>query len=481
MGVDIFGKAGLLAAALLLAAAPPQAADLAEIYELAVQNDPQLGAAESSYLARREVVDQGRSGLLPSLNVTGYSADNRRIFVEPHEVVGGGMPGMAGTGQTVAIPTQRYNTHGWQARLQQPIFRMDSWYRYRQARSIRDEARAAFAAEQQALLVRVADSYFSILEREALLTAARAERDAVSRQLEQVQQRFEVGLVAVTDVLEAQAAYDDATARVIEAEGAQSTSFEPLLRLTGTAYAEIGALDDGFPIKHPDPADEEEWVKAAIESSPALTAARARLKAARQAVRVARSERLPKINAEMTYSHNVSEDPNIVNQFGSIAMGVDEFKQDNQVASLNVSMPLFQGGAINSGVRQAKHELDAAQQSFDLQLRQVVENTRNLYTDVSTDVARVQARRRNIESSRSALEATETGYEVGTRNIVDVLQAQQRLYLSHAQYASARYQYVRDTLRLKQMVGVLSPADLLDLNDFIDGAAVVRRNATVTR
>lgn len=461
--------ASLLAAGFLLAAGAgaARAADLAEVYELAERNDPQLGAAEASYLARREAVAQGRAGLLPSLTAGGYTRDNRRIYVDIDR---------DGDGAADPAPTQRYNDHGWQATLRQPIFRMDSWYRYRQAGNQRAEARFIYTTEQGMLLIRVADSYFTILEQESRLLAARAERGAVGRQLEQVQQRFEVGLVAVTDVLEAQAAYDNATVSVIQAEGAQATSFEPLLRLTGTAFNEIAGLHADFPIKPPDPADEEEWVKTAIQRSNFLGAARERLKAARQALRAARSQRLPKIDAEMSYSHSVA--PGFA--FPGAPLPEDN-KIDSQVASLNVSMPIFQGGAINSAVRQARHELDAAQQNFDLQLRQVVENTRNLYTDVSTDVARVRAQLRNIESSQSALEATETGYEVGTRNIVDVLQAQQRLYAAQHQYASARYQYVRNALRLKQAVGVLSPEDLRDLSNFIDRGAPVRRSASATR
>jgi outer membrane protein len=146
-----------------------------------------------------------------------------------------------------------------------------------------------------------------------------------------------------------------------------------------------------------------------------------------------------------------------------------------------MQVPLYQGGAIRSGVKQASYSRDAAQQNLDLIQRQVVENTRSLYTAIITDVARVRARLRGIESAQSALDATQTGYEVGTRNIVDVLNAQRNLFLSQFQYAQARYRYVLDTLRLKQVVGTLSPQDLYDLNQFIDSAAVVTRTTPTTR
>ena len=149
--------------------------------------------------------------------------------------------------------------------------------------------------------------------------------------------------------------------------------------------------------------------------------------------------------------------------------------------ALNLNVPIYQGGGTRSVVRQSIHDLEAAQQNLDLIQRQVVESTRNLYTAITTDVARVRARIRGIESSPSALDATQTGYEVGTRNIVDVLNAQRNLYLSQCQYAQARYQYVLDTLRLKQSVGTLNPDDIYDLNQFIDSGIVITRTTPTTR
>ena len=149
--------------------------------------------------------------------------------------------------------------------------------------------------------------------------------------------------------------------------------------------------------------------------------------------------------------------------------------------ALNVNVPVYQGGSVKSQVKSASYNLEAAQKNLDLIRSQVAENTRSLFTAINTDVARVRARLRGIESSQSALDATQTGYEVGTRNIVDVLQAQRNLYASQLQYASARYRYVLDTLRLKQAVGTLNPQDLYDLNEFIDSSVVVRRTTPTTR
>ncbi len=430
-----------------------QAATLAEIYNLAVENDPQLGAAQAVFLSQNEVVTQTRAFLMPNVSVRGQTSDNRR------NILGNS-----------TVPTARYNDHSWQAVLNQPIFRLDSWYRFKQAKDLQAEAVANFATEQQALIVRVAQSYFDILEQEAGLSASNAERAAVQRQLEQVQQRFDVGLVAITDVLESQAAYDSSTVNVINAEGLQSTAYEPLTRLTKQRILEINGLAEDFPVKNPEPQNADAWVETALQNNFSLRAAQERLRSAEKGLKLAKAGFYPTIDAQVSYNHSVT---------GSISFIGN--KLDQRTMALSVNVPVYQGGGVKSQVKAASYNLEAAQKSLDLIRSQVAENTRSLYTAINTDVARVRARLRGIESSQSALDATQTGYEVGTRNIVDVLQAQRNLYASQLQYASARYRYVLDTLRLKQAVGTLNPQDLYDLNEFIDSDVVVTRTTPTTR
>ena len=437
----------------LLCSQSLSAATLEEIYNLSVQNDPELGAAQAVFLSRNEVVAQSRALILPNIVVQGQTSDNRRTLP---------------TNPTP--PTSRFNDHGWQAVLNQPIFRLDSWYRFQQSKNLQAEAVADFASEQQELLVRVAETYFTILEAEAALSASNAERNAVQRQLEQVQQRFDVGLVAITDVLESQAAFDSSTVNVIEAEGAQSTSFEPLVRLTGSMLRDVVGLSEEFPVKYPEPQNEDAWVDTALENNYALASARERLRSTERGLQFAKSGHYPTVDAQIAYSHNVAGSINLIAN-----------KIDQRSLRLNVNVPIYQGGATRSGVKQAHYDLEAAQQSLELIQRQVAESTRILYTAINTDVARVRARLRGIESSQSALDATQTGYEVGTRNIVDVLDAQRTLFLSQFQYAQARYRYVLDTLRLKQSVGTLNPEDLYDLNRFLDADVSISRTTPTTR
>jgi outer membrane protein len=443
----------LVASLFLVTGIQAQAATLEEIYNLAVGNDPQLGAAQAVFLSQNEVVAQNRALLLPNVALRGQSSDNRRMLIA-----------------STPVPTERFNDHGWQAVLNQPIFRLDSWYRFKQAKNQQAEAVANFSIEQQSLIVRVAENYFAILEAEADLDASNAERNAVQRQLEQVQQRFDVGLVAITDVLESQAAYDSSTVNVINAEGSQATSFEPLFRLTGENFREVNGLAEDFPVKNPDPQNEEAWVETALKNNYSLTAARESLRSAEKGLKLAKSGFYPTVDAQVTYNHNVT---------GSVSFLGG--KLDQRTMALNVNVPLYQGGGVKSQVKAAGYNLEAAQKSLDLTQRRVAESTRNLYIAINTDVARVRARLRGIESSQSALDATQTGYEVGTRNIVDVLDAQRNLYASQLLYASARYQYVLDTLRLKQAVGTLNPQDLYDLNQFIDSSVIVSRTTPTTR
>ena len=432
----------LVIASLLSGTARAEAVNLAEVYQLAIQNDPQIGAAEAAYLARSEIVPQTRAGLLPSIVLSGsYSEENRSYPGVPESVA-----------PSSSFPTERLS-----AGMNQPLFRADRWFQYQQAKAIRTQAGAIRDGEGLELIVRVADTYFTILERQDGLNAAMAEQNAVKRQLEQVQQRFDVGLVAITDVLESRAGFDSATVNVIEAEGAQTRSFEPLVRLTGRTFDEIYPLQQAFPVRSPEPANEEAWVNAAMASNALVLQAKAGVEAARKQVRINQSRHLPTLDAQVSWSNQKTD--NTVFTLPEV---------ESEFYAVNLTIPVFSGGATRSGVKQAQFQLDEAQNNLDLVERQTAENTRALFSAINTDVARVKARLQGIESSRSALAATQTGYEVGTRNIVDVLLAQQRLFLSEFQFASARYQYIKNTLRLKQLVGSLDQQDLVELNRFID-------------
>lgn len=430
-----------------------RAADLAHIYDLSVQNDPQLGAASASFKAQAEISSRARSGLLPSISLGVQTNSNRRKAEGVNFLTG--MPGTEVT---------NFNDHGWNVSLRQPVFRLDRWFQFHQAKKLKRQASLNFAIAQQELMVRVAESYLRILETQDGLAAANASHDAVRRQLDQVQQRFDVGLVAITDLLEAQAAFDTAEVALIEARGAQNVSFEALRRLTGQNFSEISGLEADFPVALPDPPDADAWVETALIQNLAIRAAHQGLLAAKSGVRAARSAYLPTVDASISRTDNTTGGGGF---FGS------ELEQD--VYGLTLSVPIYTGGRTRSLAREANFRREQAKSNLELQQRAAVEAVRSRFSALETDVARVKSTLQGIESSKSALDATQTGYEVGTRNIVDVFNAQQRLYTAQFQYHSARYRYILDLLRLKQLAGSLSPDDIYALDGYMETGAVVKR------
>jgi outer membrane protein len=424
-------------------------ADLAEVYRASLANDPVLGAASANYEATATLVPQTRASLLPNLSVGVQTSDNMRAFPDS------------------GIRSQTFNDHAWQAQLRQPLFDAESWYDYRAAIARREQAGHTFETARQDLIVRVATAYLNVLRAQAFLETSQAQEAAVKRQLEQVQQRFDVGLVAITDVLESTAAYDSATVIRVQAEGDHDIFFETLRTLTGVSYKEIARIR-GLPIVNPTP-DEESWVATALGNNPTVRAAQEQQIAAQRDVRARQSGHLPTVDAVASYTQAATG--------GSSFLG-EETKQ--RTYELQLNLPIYSGGFTQARVDEAQARLEIAKQQLRERELTVGRDTRNLFRAVVTDAARVGARQKAIQSSQSALEATETGYEVGTRNIVDVLQAQQRLYASQFDYADSLYNYVLDQLRLKQTAGVLSEKDLLDLNAYADNANPVRALETGT-
>jgi outer membrane protein len=456
-------KSVSLLAVLLLAAfsQTASAANLAEVYQAAVVNDPQLGAAKQNYAARKEVVPQARSGLLPLASIGGFSAWNERSF--PASVVDTD-PTSPTFGQTFNLPDDNFNEHGWQAQLTQPVFDPEAYFTYRGAKNRVQQAGHDYAATEQNLIVRVVQAYVDILRAQDLVESTRAEEAAVKRQLEQVQQRFDVGLVAITDVLEATAAFDNTEVRRIQAEGDQSIFFETLRTLTGSSYSEIDRLGANLPIVNPEPIDPDHWIELARTQNLTLLSAREQAEAAQRDLRARQSGHLPVIDVSATYNHFVTG--------GRSFLGG---KTDTTTYRAQISLPLYQGGFTQSRVREARSRLLEAEELLRQREWSVRRDTANLLRAVSTDVVRVASRIRAIRSSESALEATQTGYEVGTRNVVDVLLAQQRLYASQFDYADSRYRYVLDLMLLKQTAGVLAAPDLEALNNYANAAQPVTR------
>jgi outer membrane protein len=458
----------LVAISTMSALAPAAfAANLGDVYQAAAENDPVIGAAKENYAARKEIVPQTRAGLLPNVNIVGSAANNRLEY--PGAEITDTDPTSPTFGQQFSVPGDSYNQHSWQAQLAQPILDMPAYFNYRSAQARSAQAGYEYSAAEQSLIVRVVGAYLNVLRAQDLVDSTSAEEAAVKRQQEQVQQRFDVGLVAITDVLDATAAFDNSVVRRIVAEGEQGVFFETLYTLTGNSYDEIDRISASLPIVDPEPIDEETWVSTGLAKNPLVLASRELQVAAQRDLRARQSGHLPTLDALASYNEADTDGPSFLGG------------QTNQrTYALQMQMPIYQGGFVNSRVREARYRLLESQEFVREREWTVSRDIRNLIRNVTIDVMRVEARLKSIKSSESALEATQTGYEVGTRNIVDVLQAQQRLYLSQYELAYARYQYMFELMQLKQAAGVIVEDDLMDLNSFADSTKPVRKIESVS-
>tara|TARA_R110000796_G_scaffold63377_9_gene146678 strand:- start:32010 stop:33503 length:1494 start_codon:yes stop_codon:yes gene_type:complete len=438
--------------AVLLAGLSGQAmakTDLLTVYQEALANSADLAAAQADALARQEVLPQTRALLLPNVGV-GAGVARERIDV-----------GVAGS--------DSYTTDYYQASLTQPLFRADRWFNYQAAKSLSAQAQVEFSATQQNLILEVAEAYFNVLRASDNLASARAEEEAFERQRDQARERFDVGLSARTDVLEALAGYDSSRAARLTAQTNLDVSYQALTRLTNRDYDDLMGMSHDLPILPPTPNDLQQWVTTAAAQNLNLQATRFAITSASETLRSSRSAYAPSVDAFVRYN-NSGGGAEFGNQAAGVAGGADPRGNDTELTSFGVelTMPLFTGGATSSGVRESGYRLTQAEHNSEAQLRRVVESTRNLYRTVTSSVEEVEARRQAIISGKAALDATQTGYEVGTRNVVDVLEAQRNLFSAVRDYNTVRYNYIIDNLSLKQSAGTLSPEDLVDLSRWLN-------------
>ena len=464
-GAPRSGLKSLLAAAALAVGNVAWGADIAEIYAEAVENDPVLAGQRASNAARQVGVTIARSPLLPQVSA---SAGRSRGTSSVDSV------DMNPASPTFGQPTpdRDYTSQNWGANVNQTVLNMQTWFGYRGAKARARQADWELDNSAQQLITRVAQAYLSVLTRQASLESAVAAEEAVQRQLEQVQQRFDVGLEAITGVLESKAAYDQAVETRIAAESDRWISFEALRTLTGVAHEEIDGIQADLPIVDPAPNDEEEWVRTAMSMN-----FRIRLRPGSAGERRTRCQetRCPPTcrpsSAGASYGNNSGES------------SINGFVLPNQGTTTSISyrlslnMPLFQGMRTQAGVKQARLNREQARQFLIQQELNVAEEVRTRFRSVVTDVVRVAARAEAIKSAEAALEATQTGYEVGTRNIVDVLLAQRQLFTAQYNYQQSRYNYVLNMLRLKESAGTLKDADVLELNGHMDAANPVRKRS----
>lgn len=417
-------SAGLWAATL-----PATAGSLEEIYHKALVNDPQLKIADAVRRAAEEALPQARSALLPSINA-------RANYT--HTDVG----------------QVDFDNRGYTVSLVQPVFSAARWFTYQRGKVLDQQAQLRFDQAQQNLIYRAVEAYLNVLRARSNVETANAQERAILRRLDQVNAQFEVGLTAITDVHEAQATYDNARVARIEAEGFLDNSYEALERLTGEAMIDIDPLSEDYPITLLQPQSAEGWVNKALADNLNLQLARSEIESAKRTAQIAKSGHYPTLDLNATYDRDRGT-------------ATSDDWTTAKVVGLTLAVPLYSGGAISSQSRQAYAQLDATVEALDDARRAVTQATRSLVRNLKTNVLSVSARSQGILSSKAALDATSEGYNVGTRNVVDVLAAEQALFAAQRDYANARFDYIQNLFALKQQLGTLNPDDLYSLDKWL--------------
>lgn len=421
---------------------------LEQVYTLARDNDALLKSQAAQAAANRETANIYRGALLPQANFTRTTSD------ADYKIGGSSCRNAGGRCNNTDIDSDKDTVN-----VSQTLFNVEQWYDFQRGKKVSEQADAQYAAHELDLMVRTTEAYVNVLRTIDAYETALAQEQAIARQLEQAKQRFDVGLIAITDVHEAQAQFDIAHVQTLNTQGMVGIAFEAVQVLTGQPLETIAPLSDELPIKMPEPAAQAEWEALALAKNPDLAVSALAVEAARNNTKARRAGHLPTLTG--TYQHNNGE---TTTNYHPTRLNDD---QQGNVVAINFTMPLSSGGTVSALRRQAYQQQMASEEGHTNLTRNAVQQVRSYHLAVNTDIQRVAADKQAIVSAQSALDATRAGYEVGTRNIVDVLDAEQRLYQAKYAHSSARYQYIIDVLRLLQTAGTLSMDNLARFSQFL--------------
>jgi outer membrane protein len=438
------------------------AADLVAVYQRALQNDPQLREAEANRLAALESKPQALAALLPQINGSGL-ASKERDTGSSNLVESVNLPGQPPllesfpfTGHTIT------HSHKYGVDLKQNIFRWENWVALQRADAQVAQAEADYQAAQQDLISRVAQRYFDVLASQDDLDAQEGALASVNRQLEQAEKRYEVGLIAITDVQEARASHDSSAAAVIAAKRQVASARELLREITGDLFETLARPIEPFELTNPDPISEDRWVEMALQQNLSLVSSRLAADIARENVSSARGGHFPSLDL-VASGYKVDNNGNSINTDGT-PYGSSTLDQRQRSIGIQLTFPLYSGGMVSSQVRQAVYQHRAAKERVERVARQTEHDARDSYLGVLSEISRVKALRRAVESNATALNATEAGYEAGTRTAVDVVESRRLWIQAQTDYSRSRYDYMINVLKLQQAAGILSEQSLNQLN-----------------
>lgn len=423
------------------------AEDLLDVYFMAVNSDPAIQSAYAQRMATREVLPTALAGFLPGISA---NASLNASDSDYQATIG---PNLG----TLPLPSQTLDrNYQGNAVLNQTVFDMAVWHTFKQAQETVSYADAVYMANEQDLIIRTATAYFNLLEAMDNLEFVRAEKRAVKRQLDETQEKFDVGVVAITDLKNLQAQYDATIAQEIAAENNVGNTRQLLKILTGTLIEEVDGLEK-LPLNNPEPSNDNEWVEMADQYNPTLQAYKYQSNAAEMGVKIAKDQHLPTVEYNAGYGKIHAGSPE--NPIGEWS------KQWN--SNVQGVINVFSGGAIQSSVRKAQYEHQASLQNLEQVNRDTETATRNAYRTVISAIGQVNALTRAVDSANASLEATTAGYEVGTRTSVDLLASISNLYQQESNLATARYDYILAILQLKQAAGTLNTEDVFTINEWL--------------
>jgi len=430
----------LLPSLALTISLPLSAENLLQVYQHAKQNDAQLKISEAGYLASLEKKPQVLSALKPRVDLGANASYNTQY-------INRSLRGDGGAG---------FLNFGYDLTLTKPLINKELQAQIGQVDASILQAKANLEADRQSLIVRVAEAYFQFLDANESLSFSKAETVAIGRQLNQVKAYFDAGRSAITDVKEAQARYDLAKAQEQVALQQIDLARESLRAITTRYYKTLNGAADNIPLLVPKPNNVELWSKSAVANSKQVQAAQYAVRVAQKAVDIAHAVKKPKVNLFARHT-------------GNSTFGERTFDQDKIDASVGVqlNMPLYQGGNIASGIREARHKLHQAQQALELQKRLATQQTRANYLNILTGLTRVRALKQALNSTQTAANATQAGFEAGTRTAVDVLLSLRETFAAKRDYTSARYDFLLNTLKLKLAAGTLTEADVARLSKLL--------------
>lgn len=438
----------------LLLTAPSYAADLLEVYREALTDDPQFSAARAAYQAGQEVVPQARAGLLPFLNLTGNVNRN-----ETEERPRGSSLLRGGSSE--------FTTDDVTLSVTQPLFRWQSVIQLRQARVQLTVTEAQLRTAQQDLILRVAQAYFDVLAAQDTLAFVRAQKAAIGEQLAQAKRNFEVGTATIVDTHEAQSRFDLVTSQEIAAQNDLEIRRRALQQIIGEVPEKLAPLAEDFKLVPPIPTDMSEWVDASQRNALPVMIQEATLDIAAKEIERQRAGHYPTVDAVAAYSESSASGS------APLGSGTATFRGGNdttdKIVGLQLALPIYQGGLINSRVREAVANRERARAQLVDAQRTAALQTRQAFLNVTNGIAQVDALMAALASSQLSLDSTMTGLEVGVRTQIDVLNAQQQLFSARRDLAIARYNTIVNLLRLEAAVGMLEETEVIEVNRWLAG------------